>query len=241
MTTKVQFSFPILLWVIFILPPETMAESLKLATWEIPAFVEDKDSGIMIEIVKEIKKRTGIQVESVLYPPKRSIMMFKDNEVIGMFPAMETNIPKEAAKSEPFYSKRIYALTKKGKPDISGLEYLNGMKVGLVLGYSYPKSVTENKKLITDYAPGAENNLKKLMAGRFDICLEEKNTLIKLMNEMGLQNELKISENPISEMTVHFAFQLTEKGKELAENFSKAILEMKKDGTLEKILSVTYR
>ena len=195
----------------------------------------------MIEIVKEIKKRAGLQFEIVVYPPKRSIEMFKKNDVIGMFPAMETNIPKEAAKSEPYHSKIIYALTKKEKPDISGLSDLNGMKVGLVMGYSYPLAVTENKNLIIDIAPSAENSVKKLMEGRFDVFLEEKNNLVKLVNDMGLQDELKISENPVSELTVYFAFQLTEEGKKLAENFSKAILEMKKDGTLEKLLSGTQK
>lgn len=237
MTTKMLFSFLILLRVIFILPPETTAEPLQLATWEIPSWVIDKNSGRMIEIVKEIKKRTGIQFEIRLYPPKRSVKMFKDNEVIGMFPAMETNIPKEAAKSEPYMYKTIYALTKKEKPDISGLEDLNGMKVGLVSGYSYPKSITENKNLITDYASRSENNVKKLIAGRIDVYPEERNTLVRLINEMGLQKELKISEKPVCELTVCFAFQLTEEGKKLAENFSEAILEMKKDGTLEKLLS----
>lgn len=237
MKAKVKILFLIALCMIFIIPLNALAEPLILVTWEIPGgWVKDKDSGMKIEIAKEIKTRTGIQFEIKLYPPKRSIQVFKDNEVIGMFPALDVNIPKEVAKSEPYYSKKIYALIKKEKPDISGLEDMKGMKVGLVLGYSYPQSVTKNENLIIDYASGVENNVKKLIEGRFDVFLEEKTTLFKIIKEMELQNVLEISEKPISDMSAYFAFQPTEKGKELSDVFSKAIREMRADGTLERIL-----
>jgi len=214
-----------------------VAESLQIVTWEIPGWVEDKETGVKIQIAKEIRTRSGIDFEIVLYPPKRAIGMFDNNAVIGMFPALEVNLPKEAAVSEAYYAKKIYALTPKDAIDISDVADMRGMKVGLVFGYSYPKTVTEDNDLIRLHANSAVDNIQLLMKGRIDAFLEEKHTLETLTQEMGLQDKVKISAGPVSVMEAWFAFQPTEQGRELAEMFSKALREMKDDGTLDQILS----
>lgn len=218
---------------------EAGAKTAKLVTWEIPGWVQNKNAGIKIEILKEIKKKTGLSCSVTLLSPKRAALAFRDNKVDGMFPALDVNIPKPVNRSEFYTEKNIYALSRVQEPDIKSFTDLKGLKICVIRGYSYPNAVTANRKLCLDFTGDAGSCVNKVDAGRVGVFLGEKHTIEEVVRELGFQEKMKISRAPIFKMGAYFAFQPNDKGKRLAEEFSGAIREMKIDGSLSKILSRT--
>ncbi len=163
--------------------------------------------------------------------------MFENNQATGMFPALDANIPKEVARTEFYTQKLMYAVYKKESPGISKLDDLKGKNVGLALGYSYPDVLTKNPDLLIEYAQKPIYTMMKLVRGRVDVFIVTKGTALRLMEELEIQDQIIISQKPVCRLDAYIAFQPTERGRALAELFSKAIREMKQDGVLEKILS----
>lgn len=81
--------------------------------------------------------------------------------------------------------------------------------------------------------------MKKLSVGRVDAFVCEETSGLKAMKLSGYENVTYDPSVSIYTQRSYFAFQPDETGKRLAEEFSGAIREMKKDGTLQKILGVS--
>ncbi len=214
-------------------------ENYTIATFPIPLMVEDENTGVFIDLTKEIAKRSQINITIKVLPPKRTAKLFHDNNFHGFFPALDVMVTKEIAKSDPIYIKKDFAFTKNDRPPVNGITDLAGKKVGITLGYPYAKQITNNSTFTIMTAQNDIANMKKLDAGRIDIFVVEEKSGLTAIQQSGKNNISYQSSQPLSSQDVYYAFQADKTGKHLASLFSKALAEIKKDGTFNRIMSQT--
>jgi polar amino acid transport system substrate-binding protein len=212
------------------------AAQFKIAGYPIPLMIENANSGLFVEIVKELISRTGQDFEVVVYPAPRTVASFHAGEIDAFFPALDVLIETDKAATEPMYVKKDFAFTRTGEPEIRSIQELAGKKVGITAGYPYVKELTANPAITLDVGPNDLANAAKLSAGRIDVFVVEEKTGLAALAQSGVDNVTYPADSPISEQNVYIAFQATEVGKAQAEAFSKALLEMQQDGTFGKIM-----
>ena len=212
------------------------AAQYKIAGYPIPLMIENAESGLFVEIVKEMIRRTGEDFEIVVYPAQRTVAGFHAGEIDAFFPALDVLIEKEKSATEAMYVKSDYAFTRKGEPEITSIAGLEGKKVGITAGYPYVKELTSNPNITIVEGPNDVANAQKLSMGRIDAFVVEEKTGLASLQEAGVENVGYPQGSPISQQNVYVAFQATEAGKAQAEKFSKALVEMQQDGTFGKIM-----
>jgi polar amino acid transport system substrate-binding protein len=210
--------------------------------------VESEDAGVFIELLKEIEKRIGKNFAVQILPPKRAHKYFQEGQLIGIFPSVfpcfakktgaDTPCSIEAANSAPFYMKREFIFFRKQVPYMN-IKDLQGKRVGLTLGYTYTDELLKNPNISFEYARGDVNNIMKLSLGRIDAFVVEEFSGIKAVQISGAENIAYNRDAPLYSRKVYFSFQPSESGRILQKRFSDAIKEIKKDGTLKKILDVS--
>jgi polar amino acid transport system substrate-binding protein len=208
----------------------------KIGSFPIPLMVEDSHKGVFIDLFTELANRSGIKYEIIVNPTLRTVQNFNENLLMGFFPALDVSIPKPVAASSEIYVKNDFVFVKSGIAVPGTIKELEGKTIGLTRGYPYARELTENKKLIIDYADDDVTNMKKLATGRINYFIVEEKSGLTAMKQSGELNITYNPKQPISSQKVYFAFQNTTEGKLLAEKFSKALEEIKKDGTFAAIM-----
>lgn len=212
-------------------------KSLKIGTFPIPLMVESPDSGVFIDLVKEIAKRADVKLEIVVEPPKRTIANFESGALGCFFPALDVSVPKKVEASSEIYTKKDFAFVLKSKPVPKSVFDIEGKTVGLTLGYPYVDEIAKNPKIKIDFASSDELNIKKLVYGRFDAFIVEEKSGLKALENEKVRDQVAYDKNfPLSQQKVYFAFQPGDEGKALAFKFSEVLDSMKKDGTLAAIM-----
>jgi polar amino acid transport system substrate-binding protein len=214
-----------------------MASSLKIGSYPIPKMVESKDKGVFVDLTKEVAKRAGVSFELELAPPPRTVESFSKGMIDGFFPALDVLISGPVAKSAPIYTKVDFAFFKKGATNLKTIAELEGKKVGITRGYPYDAALMSNKKIIFDPADDDVTNMKKLAAGRIDAFVVEEKSGLEALKKSGETTITYDSGKPLSKQAVYYAFKKSADGQKAADGFSKALEEMKKDGTFGKIMS----
>lgn len=212
------------------------AKTLRFVTFPIPLMVESKNSGLFIELTKEIAKRNNLDVEIIVVPPNKSILTFANGKADAWFPAAEVSLPKKAARSISFYEKTDFIFYRKGT-SFKTIADLMGKKVGLTFRYPYMEELTSNKKISFDYSPDDVINMKKLSTGGIDAFVVEERSGLKARELSGVKNVEYDSKNPLSRQEIFYSFQNTDEGHSLAQMFSKTITKMKGDGSFDSIMS----
>ncbi len=212
------------------------AKTVRLVTFPIPLMVENSQSGLFIEMTRQIAKETSSVIEIKVLPPGQAILGFSNNKYDAFFPALDVSVPRAIVKSTNFYNKVDYAFYRKDKP-LKTIKDLEGKIVGLTFRYPYAKSLTNNKKIHFQFATDDVANMRRLGRGEIDAFVAEERSGLKALQESGEQNIAFDRAQSLSEQNVYFAFPKTKRGQELASQFSQAIEKMQKEGRLEKILS----
>ena len=116
-------------------------DKLKLGTFSIPRMVENENQGTFISLTRDMAERVNLNIEIIIFPPKRAWVSFFKNKIDVIFPAFDVNFPEGTQKvtSIAVSSKPDYVFTRKGTPLFRTIEDLNGKRVGLTLGYPYEK------------------------------------------------------------------------------------------------------
>ncbi len=87
-----------------------------------------------------------------------------------------------------------------------------------------------------DAAVSDEANIRKLVAGHLDAFVLDEKTGVKAFEQMGLDNQMQYDPSqPISRQEVYYAFQNTAAGRLLAERFTSALVQLKREGRYQKI------
>lgn len=225
-------------FLIIIIVSVAYGKTYKFGSFPIPLMVESKDKGVFIELTKEIARRANVPIEIVIEPTKRVLNDFNENRIDIIYPALDVTLPKQAERTAAVYHKIDYVFYKTDKP-LKNIRDLESKKVGITLGYPYTKELTGNKNIKIDPANDDITNFKKLEAGRIDAFVVEEHSGVKALKDSGVKGIAYDKNRPLSKMDVYYAFQKTAEGKDLAVKFSRALDEIKKDGTFARIMGQT--
>jgi polar amino acid transport system substrate-binding protein len=215
-------------------------EKVKFGTFPIPLMVEDGEHGVFIELTKTIAQKAKIEIEIVISPPKRTMSYFTKQKVDAIFPALDINFPEGTSfekANEIIYIKEDFVFTKKGSPLYKVIPDLEGKKIGITSGYPYTKELTDNHLIQLEPMDSDEVNAQKLIKGRIDGFVVEEKSGLKAFEKTGLQSQIQYDPGtPLSKQDVYYAFQATDKGRELSRRISDVLKQMKQDGTFAEIM-----
>jgi len=188
----------------------------------------------LIEVLREIEKKTGEKISLTIKPTKRIQQDFRNGKLTGYFPALTESVPEKSLKSPPIISK--YVLVFSREKVINRPDQLEGKRVGIVAGYSYGLNLTSNKKIEFVRVNTEEQGVKMLVNGRIYALLGDVASTYSEIKKQGQEKNLKYDlKDHINVLDAHIVFQGTKEGKYWHRKISEALLLMKKEGVLQKI------
>lgn len=151
-------------------------DTIHIATGEFPPIFSEyiHDYGYKAHLISEAFEFEDIRVKYRFLPWKRAYVMTRD----GKFDATCCWYKTEERTQEMRFSHPVEQVStnffhlKHTKFDWKNLDDLKGLRIGITLGYTYPKEFMEvgRKGLFKlDEAPKDKFNVKKLLAGRIDL------------------------------------------------------------------------
>lgn len=202
-------------------------------------FVDEtgKLTGYDIDVITEAAKRAGIKINFVPTPWDSMFLGLesKKYDIIANQIGKNPDREKKYLFSESYLISGVSIIVKDNNSKIKTLEDLKGKKVGTSVGSNYNKILTDfdkNKEINLVYYEGDVTQIfQEIKAGRIDATLNDRLTVGENVKKLGLK--VKTVGKPITEVPSFFVFR--KDSSDLKAKIDKALLAMKKDGTLGKI------
>lgn len=194
-------------------------------------------TGYDVEVVREVAKRAGIEVEFVITPWDSMFLGLESKK----FDMIANQIGKNPDREKKYMFSNDYLISgaqiivHKDRDDIQSLEDLKGKKVGTGVGSNYNKILTEfdkDKELDLKYYEGnITTTLQDIENGRIDATLNDRLTVGENVKKLGLK--VKLVGEPIDQVPSYFVFR--KDSEDMKEKVNKGLEEIKADGTLAEI------
>jgi len=222
---------------------ETKTVRIVSSTWEPYEYEENGVAkGIGIDVTLEAFKRMGYEATVTFVPFKRATEMIQSGAA-DMLTDVNRNEEREVYgifNEEPilFSCTNLFVKVDSTIEFTGDLFELSEYTFGINRGYTHGKEFDDafaNNLLIVEEAEDTPQNIEKLINGRIDILLENK--LVVLMNakEMDCQDQIKALNPEYREAALYNMFSKKNELYEMAELFNEKVIEIKEDGTFQKI------
>lgn len=210
---------------------------------------EDGEKGIDAEILAELFRRSSLTSSIRLLPWARVIAETKDGRIDAGCPGFKTPEREEFAifLDQPLNYAIFSIFTRRGEEfAFTGLDDLHGKSVGINRGYSISPEVNAPQhqgKIRFEETASAEQNLKKLVAGRIDAYAGNRDAALFIATQLGIVEQITVLPTPINEprpvyLMISKAAEL-EKKAEIIRMLNQHLNDMWQDGTIERIVN-TY-
>lgn len=221
--------------------PASSAErdKLHLASLEWSPYVSHTlpEEGLVSAVVKAGAKESQLPVSISYFPWSRAVQAGLEGEdFAGYFPAFYL---KEREKT-CYFSNTLgnstigFAYLKNKRFDWATLTDLKGYNIGIVHEYANGEGFDRLVKqhiLTTDAAPSDISNVRKLLAGRVDVIVIDKNVLRQLLiSDNSLDKEkynIVFHPKELTNFTMHICFQRNAKGLRLQKAFNAGLTSVK--------------
>jgi polar amino acid transport system substrate-binding protein len=211
------------------LPPKIYMENGKLI-------------GTYVDIIKAVCKRMRVEPVFVQYPWPRAVIMVKNGKVDAIFPPFKTSERQEFLyfPSEPISLTRNVLFARKIRNiKVKKLSDLQNFVVGINDQYSYgPYFDNYKSKLKLEVSRTEEMQIKKLSHKgqiRMDVAAASEEAFKYLSAKLGQSNELEVV-YVLSETPSYVAFSKSKgDNKKLAQEFSRVIKQLRKEGVIRAI------
>jgi polar amino acid transport system substrate-binding protein len=229
------------------------AKTLTLVTLQSPPaeYTENgQPAGRNIEITQVALKRMGYDCKIIFVPWSRALKMVKDGEADGI---IDVAYNKERAKylyypEEVLYVEEWYGF-KLATSDLTldkDLKNAGEIHLGTSRGFEYggiiQDAINNNRFKSIQEVRNNELNILKLVGQRFDMFIGVKSTIAFLAKKMGYQGKIervkmtgRDQDYLLCASKTYLGFSKKTMEKEIAEEFSKVLTDMKKDGTIKQI------
>ena len=198
------------------------------------------EQGLAIDLVTTALKRAG-------YSPKvktASLRQILEGSKTGAYDVFATpwytmDRDKYLDFSQPYLESSIHFIKRKDTPfEYTKFDDLEGMTIGVIESYAYDEDFNESRFIEKINASSLTDNLRKLVEKEVDLSLDDERVLRYTLNQ-SMPNEmatLVILARPLTTRGVNIG--VSRKNPDHARivaGFNKAIAEMKKDGTYNRI------
>lgn len=235
-----QLFLPILL----LFSASLSATTLTAAQDPWPPFVTETSklgSGISVDLLKAAMKTQGYEINFRTLPWSRALDEVSKGR-IDLLPA--TWFTKERTSfliySEPYLSNELKFIKRANDSfEYSGLSSLDGKTVGIVRGYGYGDAFLNATNFKKPEAGDLVSNLKKLLAKRIDLTLEDRLVALSIMKKAGLnQSDFAFTKEALSKNPLHVTSgKANANGQNYIDAYNKGLAEIKANGTFDAILS----
>lgn len=201
--------------------------------------------GYGIEIAQHVFNAAGHNVLYKVVPWTRAIIDTRNGKYNAIVGAAREEAPDFVFPEEEIGMARDAFFVKKGSTwTYKGLDSLRTKTIGAIKGYSYGEELDayfkENARDV-QYVFGEDplrKNIDKLLAGRFDVLIEDENALLHKVKAIKAADKVVNAgaTGESIELYITFSPKIT-KSNEYAEILTKGLRQLKKSGKLEKILA----
>ncbi len=198
-------------------------------------------TGTDVDIIKAVFDQLKIPINLKEYPWKRCLLMMENREADAILGASIT--PERKAFlffPDEFVSEGItvFFIKKEKEVAFTGLQDLNELRAGALLGYSYCEEIDNSpfmKK--ADRVPRLDQNFNKLLLDRIDFLIEVDAVGFYTAKKMGVSDQIRIIPNAYyCRGGNYLAFAKKEGHEQLAQKFSQALRVFKTSKEYRQIL-----
>ncbi|MCG8687924.1 MAG: transporter substrate-binding domain-containing protein [Desulfobacterales bacterium] len=200
---------------------------------------EKQWTGIDVEIIEEVFRRLGINVEFREYPWARVLLMAEVGKIDGILSVYCNDRHSFLENTnEPSYSVKIsFFSLKTDNPKITELDDFNGKSVGVNRGNYYAKYIENYEKIKIFKSVDVKMLVRQLYKKRIDFALHEVGPFLYYSKEIGFK-ECFDEVYELKSDSVCMAFSkkaLGSRSKELADKVSMIIHQLKSEGYIQKV------
>lgn len=203
--------------------------------------------GINPDILREVFKRMGYEITLELFPWKRAQEMVINGEADALFSPYKTpereliyDFPDEVLLKEELSFVVPKDSDIKYDGDIKKMgKYTIGTLIGYEIFYDEIEKVdyVKNGTLKLDRTETNSQSLEKMLNKRgVDTVCNTKYVLIDALKKMGKLEQVKFLEPPYKTSNDYLAFSKKKNLKDVLDKFERTLIEVKKDGTYQKII-----
>ena len=225
--------------ILFSLISEINAQEIKKIT-----LLTSVDNVIFNELTKEILARADVEYKLIKLPWETILLKMKNGEADGV-PFMFFKEERTAfiEYTDPIFDTYLefYALPDSPMPGkLSSFSDLKPYTIGLVKGYAYCKefeNAIKEFELKVDYGIDIEENFKNLNEKRID-CFAIQDFFTAPMFITGKLDKTQFKTIPYQscKQTLYFGFSKKSPAKGIIPKINQVIAEIKKDGTISRIM-----
>lgn len=198
--------------------------------------------GTYVDIITAVCKRMKVEPVFAQYPWPRAVAMVKNGKVDAIFPPLKTPDREEFLyfPSEPLsYTRNVIFARKVRNIKIKKLSDLKNYIVGVNDQYSYGPSFDNYKHNLTvDISRTEEMQINKLTHQgqiRMDVAAASEDAFKYISAKMGHSKDLEVV-YVISEAPSYVAFtKARTENKKFAQEFSKVLKQLRKEGVIQEI------
>ncbi len=222
-----------------------LADELQVATSEWVPYVgkELPNQGLAMDIVNRALKRSGHNPSVTIQAWTRTL----EGADIGVYDVIAAAWYSKAREksfifSKPYLYNEIMLLKRVDSSfQFSTIADLEGRTVGVLNGYAYGEQFDRARGLLRSPGIHVLQNITRVINGELELTLDDKRVLeYEIKHNIGLNKEkLVFLPKPVSKNGLYIAVSRhNPKHKEIVQAFDKAIDEMRKDGTYDRILKM---
>ncbi len=215
------------------------ADGIKVVCKLMPVLSESSTSGLMIDLLKEISKTSGLAITIDVLPARRAVNEFDLGNYDILCPASSLSIDMTSGKylaTDQYFERKDYIFVNKNHKILNNIDSLKSMNVAAVLGSydSYP-IISKNKDITLHLLTNNEQSMMQLANNRVDAVIAEKYKGLGAIKKENLTDQILYDkENPILKTPAFFAMHNNDKGKILVDKINEAIRTLDKNGFLAK-------
>lgn len=197
--------FFILLLVVFV-AKSLYADVFKVSLGDWPPYTDPnrEDGGVSIEILRRALQSQGHDIETIQMPWARSLVMLERQE-IDILPAVwfKEDRTETMLYSDAYAANRLVFIKAKGDDfEYTGEESLTDKVIGIIQDYVYDGKIIHNESLQFSPSYSLESNIKKVVAGRIDLTLDDEIS-VKEQLSPELLEQIEFVDNPLSEIPLY--------------------------------------
>jgi polar amino acid transport system substrate-binding protein len=208
-----------------------------------PPFIDPQNpkEGLSLEIARAAYKTQGYKVDHSYKPWARAIALLKRGETDIIVNTWMTEERKSYLMySDTYTANEVKFIKLATDPfEYNGLESLKGKRIGTVRGYGYGDAFTNSKSFKRDEVANLHINIKKLIAGRIDLTLEDEIVARVLIaqKDIHLLEQISFTKNSLSKKNMYVTSGLANPHhKEYIEAFNRGLKVIKSNGTYDRIM-----
>ena len=213
--------------------------------WEIAEDPERQvvTKGVAVTLAREIFKRFGKDIQLQTMPWKRALFQMKHglSDIIPMISHSEERQEYMEFTQSIFSDPIVFAYKPgaMGEFEWADWEDLQQYMIGIVHEYEYGKNWDEavtKYNLRTEPANKDLYNLKKLMAGRYDLTLQFRSVAKEILKSFPDDHGILLDTKPISQRDFYFAISKKSPLVKDIQILDQIISDMKADGSYARIM-----